>query len=161
MIIARKLCLQSRVQPRHRSLYVIRLRWLRKKDHSSFRFLLILGNRRLLSAASIGVVCGIGGIFCMFSVSFSGFFRSVSPVWKSGSIAVRGKPVPLFLYDFGIISGRSLTLLFVLLLLARLPAQNLVDVALDGLKLTDTLTLFPVVVISGVLLDGKLLNFPL
>mgnify|MGYP003304372877 CR=1 FL=1 len=95
----------------------------------------------------------------MFSVSFSGFFCSVSPVWKSGSIAVRGKPVPLFLYGFGIISGRSLTLLFVLLLLARLPAQNLVDVALDGLKLTDTLMLFPVVVISGVFLDGQRLDF--
>ena len=88
----------------------------------------------------------------MFSVSFSGFFCSVSPVWKSGSIAVRGKPVPLFLYGFGIISGRSLTLLFVLLLLARILAQNLVDVALDGLKLTDTLMLFPVVVINPYLI---------
>ena len=97
----------------------------------------------------------------MFSVSFSGFFRSVSPVWKSGSIAVRGKPTPSFLYGFGIISGQSLTLLFLLFLLARLPAQNLVDIALDGLKLADTLTLFPVVVISGVLLDGKLLNLSL
>lgn len=31
------------------------LRWLRKKDHSSRRFLLILGNGKLLSAVPIGV----------------------------------------------------------------------------------------------------------
>ena len=50
MITARKLCLQLWVQPRQRSLYVIRSQvefptftCRRKKDHSSRRFLLILG----------------------------------------------------------------------------------------------------------------------
>ena len=59
MITARKLCLQLWVQPRQRSLYVIRSQVVfptftcrRKKDHSSRRFLLILGMGALLSAAA-------------------------------------------------------------------------------------------------------------
>ena len=62
MITARKLCLQLWVQPRQRSLYVIRSQVVfptftcrRKKDHSSRRFLLILGMGALLSAVSAGV----------------------------------------------------------------------------------------------------------
>ena len=38
---------------------------------------------------------------------------------RSGSIADRGKGISLFLFGFGIISGRFLTLLFVLFLLVK------------------------------------------
>ena len=38
------------------------------------------------------------------------------------------------------------------------PAQDLVDIALDGLQLLDALLLFPVAVVKAVFLDDKLLN---
>ena len=44
-------------------------------------------------------------------------------------------------------------------LAARLTVQNLVDIAFYRLKLPETLTLRPVVVVPGVLLCGKPLDF--
>ena len=55
----------------------------------------------------------------MFPVSFSGKICPVSPVCKGGGIAGRVGYTPSLLYGFGIISGRFLTLLFVLFLTAR------------------------------------------
>ena len=71
----------------------------------------------------------------MFPVSFSGKICPVSPVGKVRGIADRVWHTPCLLYGFGIISGRFLTLLFVLFLTARCAVQYLLGVALGGGKL--------------------------
>ncbi len=81
------------------------------------------------------------------------------PVLRSGSIADRGKGISLF--GFGIISGRFLTLLFMLFLSARLAVVHLGKIAFHGLQFPDTLFICPVLVVKGVLLGGKLLDFSL
>ena len=68
---------------------MIRLRSLRKNAHSSLRFLLILGMAAPFCRFYRGN--GIGGVWCMVSVSFSGIFPSVCPLKKVGDIADRGK----------------------------------------------------------------------
>ena len=103
----------------------------------------------------------IGRENCIFSVSFSRIFCPVRPVLRLGSIADRGKGIFLFLCGFGIISGRFLTLLFMLFLSARLAVVHLGKIAFHGLQLPDTLFICPVLVVKGVLLGGKLLDFSL
>ena len=91
MIIARKLCLQLWVQPRQRSLYVIRSQvefptftCRRKKDHSSRRFLLILGMGALLSAVSAGVA--VSAVILYHLGIIFGVFLPYKPVKKSFGI---------------------------------------------------------------------------
>ena len=74
---------------------------------------------------------------------------------------IGGKGISLFLFGFGIISGRFLTLLFMLFLSARLAVVHLGKIAFHGLQLPDTLFICPVLVVKGVLLGGKLLDFSL
>ena len=71
------------------------------------------------------------------------------------------KGISPFLFGFGIVSGRFLTLLFVLFLSARLAVLHLGKIAFHGLQLPDTRFICPVLVVKGVLLGGKLLNFRL
>ena len=68
---------------------------------------------------------------------------------------------PVVLYGFGIVSGLFSTLLFVLFLLAGRSVERLLNVVPDGLKLPDAPFRFPVSVISGVHLGGKLLDLRL
>lgn len=111
MITARKLCLQLWVQPRQRSLYVIRSQVVfptftcrRKKDHSSRRFLLILGMGALLSAVSAGVA--VSAIILYHLGIIFGVFLPCKPVKKSFGIADRVRGSPLVLYGFRYIWGR-------------------------------------------------------
>ena len=111
MIIARKLCLQLWVQPRQRSLYVIRSQvefptftCRRKKDHSSRRFLLILGMGALLSAVSAGVT--VSAVILYHLGIIFGVFLPCKPVKKSFGIAGRVRGSPLVLYGFRYIWGR-------------------------------------------------------
>jgi len=62
---------------------------LRKNAHSSLRFLLILGMAAPFCRFYRGN--GIGGVWCMILVSFSGIFPSVRPLKKAGGIADRGR----------------------------------------------------------------------
>ena len=110
MITARKLCLQLWVQPRQRSLYVIRSQVVfptftcrRKKDHSSRRFLLILGMGALLSAVSAGVT--VSAVILYHLGIIFGVFLPCKPVKKSFGIAGRVRGSPLVLYGFGYILG--------------------------------------------------------
>ena len=110
MITARKLCLQLWVQPRQRSLYVIRSQVVfptftcrRKKDHSSRRFLLILGMGALLSAVSAGVT--VSAVILYHLGIIFGVFLPCKPVKKSFGIADRVRGSPLVLYGFGYILG--------------------------------------------------------
>ena len=110
MITARKLCLQLWVQPRQRSLYVIRSQVVfptftcrRKKDHSSRRFLLILGMGALLSAVSAGVA--VSAVILYHLGIIFGVFLPCKPVKKSFGIADRVRGSPLVLYGFGYILG--------------------------------------------------------
>ena len=110
MITARKLCLQLCVQPRQRSLYVIRSQVVfptftcrRKKDHSSRRFLLILGMGALLSAVSAGVT--VSAVILYHLGIIFGVFLPCKPVKKSFGIADRVRGSPLVLYGFGYILG--------------------------------------------------------
>ena len=110
MITARKLCLQLCVQPRQRSLYVIRSQVVfptftcrRKKDHSSRRFLLILGMGALLSAVSAGVT--VSAVILYHLGIIFGVFLPRKPVKKSFGIAGRVRGSPLVLYGFGYIWG--------------------------------------------------------
>ena len=166
MITARKLCLQLWVQPRQRSLYVIRSQVVfptftcrRKKDHSSRRFLLILGMGALLSAVSTGVA--VSAVILYHLGIIFGVFLPCKPVKKSFGIADRVRGSPLVLYGFGYILGRFLSLLFLLFLSARLAVVHLGKIAFHGLQLPDTLFICPVLVVKGVLLGGKLLDFSL
>ena len=91
MITTRKLCLQLWVQLRQRSLYVIRSQVAfptftcrRKKDHSSRRFLLILGMGALLSAVSAGVA--VSAVILYHLGIIFGFFLPYKPVKKSFGI---------------------------------------------------------------------------
>ena len=127
MITARKLCLQLWVQPRQRSLYVIRSQvefptftCRRKKDHSSRRFLLILGMGALLSAVSAGVA--VSAVILYHLGIIFGVFLPCKPVKKSFGIADRVRGSPLVLYGFGYILGRFLSLLFLLFHRIALPA---------------------------------------
>ena len=111
MITARKLCLQLWVQPRQRSLYVIRSQVVfptftcrRKKDHSSRRFLLILGMGALLSAVSAGVA--VSAVILYHLGIIFGVFLPCKPVKKSFGIADRVRGSPLVLYGFRYIWGR-------------------------------------------------------
>ena len=111
MITARKLCLQLCVQPRQRSLYVIRSQVVfpiftcrRKKDHSSRRFLLILGMGALLSAVSAGVA--VSAVILYYLGIIFGVFLPCKPVKKSFGIADRVRGSPLVLYGFRYIWGR-------------------------------------------------------
>lgn len=138
MITARKLCLQLWVQPRQRSLYVIRSQVVfpiftcrRKKDHSSRRFLLILGMGALLSAVSAGVA--VSAVILYYLGIIFGVFLPCKPVKKSFGIADRVRGSPLVLYGFGYILGWFLSLLFLPFHRLAFPAKNLVDIALDGL----------------------------
>ena len=106
MITARKLCLQLWVQPRQRSLYVIRSQVVfptftcrRKKDHSSRRFLLILGMGALLSAVSAGVT--VSAVILYHLGIIFGVFLPCKPVKKSFGIADRVRGSPLVLYGSG------------------------------------------------------------
>jgi hypothetical protein len=120
MIIARKLCLQLWVQPRQRSLYVIRSQVVfptftcrRKKDHSSRRFLLILGMGALLSAVSAGVA--VSAVILYHLGIIFGVFLPCKPVKKSFGIADRVRGSPLVLYGSGTFWGgfyRSCSCLF-------------------------------------------------
>ena len=110
MITARKLCLQLWVQPRQRSLYVIRSQVVfptftcrRKKDHSSRRFLLILGMGALLSAVSAGVT--VSAVILYHLGIIFGVFLPCKPVKKSFGIADKVRGSPLVLYGFGYILG--------------------------------------------------------
>ena len=110
MITARKLCLQLWVQPRQRSLYVIRSQVVfptftcrRKKDHSSRRFLLILGMGALLSAVSAGVA--VSAVILYHLGIIFGVFLPCKPVKKSFGIADKVRGSPLVLYGFGYILG--------------------------------------------------------
>ncbi len=110
MITARKLCLQLWVQPRQRSLYVIRSQVVfptftcrRKKDHSSRRFLLILGMGALLSAVSAGVA--VSAVILYHLGIIFGVFLPCKPVKKSFGIADRVRGSPPVLYGFGYILG--------------------------------------------------------
>ena len=100
-----------------RSLYVIRsqvvfptftCRW--KKDHSSRRFLLILGMGALLSAVSAGVA--VSAVILYHLGIIFGVFLPCKPVKKSFGIADRVRGSPLVLYGFGYILGWFLSLLF-------------------------------------------------
>lgn len=113
----------------------------------------------LLSAVSVGITDRAGKLY-LLGIIF-GDFCPVRPVLRSGSIADRGKGISLFLFGFGIISGRFLTLLFMLFLSARLAVVHLGKIAFHGLQLPDTLFICPVLVVKGVLLGGKLLDFSL
>ena len=111
MITARKLCLQLWVQPRQRSLYVIRSQVVfptftcrRKKDHSSRRFLLILGMGALLSVVSAGVA--VSAVILYHLGIIFGVFLPCKPVKKSFGIADRVRGSPLVLYGFRYIWGR-------------------------------------------------------
>ena len=120
MITARKLCLQLWVQPRQRSLYVIRSQVVfptftcrRKKDHSSRRFLLILGMGALLSAVSAGVT--VSAVILYHLGIIFGVFLPCKPVKKSFGIADRVRGSPLVRYGFGTFWGgfyRSCSCLF-------------------------------------------------
>ena len=106
MITARKLCLQLWVQPRQRSLYVIRSQVVfptftcrRKKDHSSRRFLLILGMGALLSAVSAGVA--VSAVILYHLGIIFGVFLPCKPVKKSFGIADRVQGISPFWYRFG------------------------------------------------------------
>ena len=120
MITARKLCLQLWVQPRQRSLYVIRSQVVfptftcrRKKDHSSRRFLLILGMGALLSAVSAGVA--VSAVILYHLGIIFGVFLPCKPVKKSFGIADRVRGSPLFCMGSGTFWGgfyRSCSCLF-------------------------------------------------
>ena len=120
MITARKLCLQLWVQPRQRSLYVIRSQvefptftCRRKKDHSSRRFLLILGMGALLSAVSAGVA--VSAVILYHLGIIFGVFLPCKPVKKSFGIADRVRAAPLFCMGSGTFWGgfyRSCSCLF-------------------------------------------------
>ena len=62
---------------------------------------------------------------------------------------------------FGIVSGRFLTLMFVLFLSVFLALQDLRKIAFHGMQLLDTGFFLPVFVVMGVLFGGKLLDFRL
>jgi len=120
MITARKLCLQLWVQPRQRSLYVIRSQVVfptftcrRKKDHSSRRFLLILGMGALLSAVSAGVA--VSAVILYHLGIIFGVFLPCKPVKKSFGIAIGYGAAPLFCMGSGTFWGgfyRSCSCLF-------------------------------------------------
>lgn len=135
----------------------MRLRWLRKKLHSSRRFLLILGKCDAPFCPHVPGN-GVGRQNCIFPVSFPGISCPVCPIKKRGGIADRVQGFPVFLYGFGIIPGQFLPLLFVLFLLAGRSVKRLLDVVPDNLKLPDAPFRFPVSVISGVHFSGKLLD---
>ena len=113
----------------------------------------------LLSAVSVGITDRAEKLY-LLGIIF-GDFCPVRPALRSGSIADRGKGISLFLFGLGIISGRFLTLLFMLFLSARLAVVHLGKIAFHGLQLPDTLFICPVLVVKGVLLGGKLLDFSL
>ena len=83
------------------------------------------------------------------------------PRLQGRGYAGRVSYTPSLLYGFGIISGRFLTLLFMLFLSARFAVVHLGKIAFHGLQLPDTLFICPVLVVKGVLLGGKLLDFSL
>ena len=62
---------------------------------------------------------------------------------------------------FGIVSGRFLTLMFVLFLSVFLALQDLRKIAFHGMQLLDTGSFLPVFVVMGVLFGGKPLDFRL
>ena len=82
----------------------------RKKDHSSRRFLLILGMGALLSAVSAGVA--VSAVILYYLGIIFWVFLPCKPVKKSFGIADRVRGSPLVLYGFGYILGRFLSLLF-------------------------------------------------
>ena len=82
----------------------------RKKDHSSRRFLLILGMGALLSAVSAGVT--VSAVILYHLGIIFGVFLPCKPVKKSFGIAGRVRGSPLVLYGFGYILGWFLSLLF-------------------------------------------------
>ena len=120
MITARKLCLQLWVQPRQRSLYVIRSQvefptftCRRKKDHSSRRFLLILGMGALLSAVSAGVA--VSAVILYYLGIIFGFFCPVSPLKNPLVLRIGYGAAPLFCMGSGTFWGgfyRSCSCLF-------------------------------------------------
>lgn len=93
----------------------------------------------LLSAVSVGITDRAEKLY-LLGIIF-GDFCPVRPALRSGSIADRGKGISLFLFGLGIISGRFLTLLFMLFLSARLAVVHLGKIAFHGLQLPDTLFL--------------------
>ena len=76
----------------------------RKKDHSSRRFLLILGMGALLSAVSAGVA--VSAVILYHLGIIFGVFLPCKPVKKSFGIADRVRGSLLVLYGFGYILGR-------------------------------------------------------
>ena len=113
----------------------------------------------LLSAVSVGITDRAGKLY-LLGIIF-GDFLPCKPVKKSFGIADRVRGSPLVLYGFGYIWGRFLSLLFMLFLSARLAVVHLGKIAFHGLQLPDTLFICPVLVVKGVLLGGKLLDFSL
>lgn len=81
-----------------------------EKDHSSRRFLLILGMGALLSAVSAGVT--VSAVILYHLGIIFGVFLPCKPVKKSFGIADRVRGSPLVLYGFGYILGWFLSLLF-------------------------------------------------
>ena len=75
----------------------------RKKDHSSRRFLFILGMGVLLSAVSAGVT--VSAVILYHLGIIFGVFLPCKPVKKSFGIADRVRGSPLVLYGFGYIFG--------------------------------------------------------
>ena len=120
MITARKLCLQLWVQPRQRSLYVIRSQVVfptftcrRKKDHSSRRFLLILGMGALLSAVSAGVA--VSAVILYHLGIIFGVFLPCKPVKNPLVLGIGYGAAPLFCMGSGTFWGgfyRSCSCLF-------------------------------------------------
>ena len=113
----------------------------------------------LLSAVSVGITDRAGKLY--FLGIIFGDFLPCTPCFEVGEYCDRGNGISLFLFGFGIISGRFLTLLFMLFLSARLAVVHLGKIAFHGLQLPDTLFICPVLVVKGVLLGGKLLDFSL
>lgn len=81
-----------------------------EKDHSSRRFLLILGMGALLSAVSAGVA--VSAVILYHLGIIFGFFLPYKPVKNPLVFADRVRGSPLVLYRFGYILGRFLSFLF-------------------------------------------------
>ena len=93
----------------------------------------------LLSAVSVGITDRAEKLY-LLGIIF-GDFCPVRPALRSGSIAVGVRAYPLICAVSGMVSGRFLTLLFMLFLSARLAVVHLGKIAFHGLQLPGTLFL--------------------
>ena len=88
---------------------------------------------------------------------FRGFPALCAPFQRWAVLRIGCRAYP----RFGIVSGRFLTLMFVLFLSVFLALQDLRKIAFHGMQLLDTGFFLPVFVVMGVLFGGKLLDFRL